>query len=369
MGDGITFVGMDTHKVAIQICMYVPGQEKPVEWEIPHETGAVRRMVKRILKAAPGEVTACYEAGPCGYALQRTLKELGMPCEVVAPSLIPVKPGDRIKTDRRDARKLAELLRAGLLTTVHAPTKAEEAVRDLCRAREDAVEDLGRARHRLVKLLLRRGLIWEGRAWTLKHGVWVRGLKWETPEEEAVVADYLLGIEQLQERIKTLEAKLEICVAQEPYREPVAWLRCMRGIDTVTAITIVAELHDFRRFHSPRELMAYLGLVPSEYSSGESHHRGSITKAGNSHVRKVLIEASWHNRHSFQVGTALKARRKGQPAKIVAIADKAGQRLNRRFSRLVARGKPVCKVVTAIARELAGFIWAMLYPRALEKAV
>jgi transposase len=369
MKDGITFVGLDTHKAMIQACMYVPGREAPLEWELPHEAGALRRMVKKILKEAPGEVKACYEAGPCGYALQRTLKELGMPCEVVAPSLIPMKPGDRIKTDRRDARKLAELLRAGLLTAVHAPTKEEEAVRDLCRAREDAVEDLGRARHRLGKLLLRRGLIWEGTAWTQKHWAWIRGLKWETPEEEAVVADYQLGIEQVQERLKTLEAKLEICVSKEPYREPVAWLRCMRGINTVTAVTIVAELHDFRRFHSPRELMAYLGLVPSEHSSGEDRRRGGITKAGNSHVRRVLIEASWHYRHPYRIGAALKERRSGQPTQIVAVADKAGQRLSRRFHRLGARGKPVCKIVTAVARELAGFVWAMLYPRAVGKAI
>ena len=369
MKDRITFVGMDTHKAMIQVCMYVPEREKAVEWEIPHEAGAVRRMVKKVLKEAPGEVRSCYEAGPCGYALQRTLKDLGMSCDVVAPSLIPVKPGDRIKTDRRDARKLAELLRAGMLTAVHPPTKAEEAVRDLCRAREDVVEDLGRARHRLAKLLLRRGWIWEGTAWTQKHSAWIRGLKWETPEEEAVVADYLLGIDQLQERLRTLEMKLETCVAKEPYREPVAWLRCMRGIDTVTAVTIVAELHDFRRFHSPRELMGYLGLVPSENSSGEGHRRGSITKAGNSHVRRVLIESSWHYRHPYQIGAALRERRKGQPASILAIADKAGQRLSRRFYRLGARGKPMCKIVTAVARELAGFIWAMLYPRAAKLAL
>jgi transposase len=367
MKDRSTFVGLDTHKAMIQVCVFVPEREKPIEWEIPHEAGAIRRMAKKILREACGAVKSCYEAGPCGYALQRTLMDLGVSCDVVAPSLIPVKPGERIKTDRRDARKLAELLRAGLLTTVHPPTKAEEAVRDLCRAREDVLEDLGRARHRLAKLLLRRGLIWEGAAWTQRHAAWVRGLKWETPEDEAVVADYLLGIEQLQERMKTLEGKLEIAVSKDPYREPVAWLRCLRGIDTVTAVTIVAELHDFRRFHSPRELMAYLGLVPSEHSSGEGHRRGSITKAGNSHVRRVLIEASWHYRHPYRVGAALKERRKGQPAHVVTIADKAGQRLNRRFFRLGARGKPACKIVTAVARELAGFVWAMLYPRALQK--
>lgn len=369
MRNRTTFVGLDAHKATIQVTMLVPDQ-KPVEWQIQNEPAAIRRLAKRLLKEGTPELATCYEAGPCGYSLQRQLRSLGVACEVVAPSLIPVKPGDRIKTDRRDARKLAELLRADLLTEVHPPTPEEEAVRDLCRAREDVTEDYLRSRHRLGKMLLRRGIVWgEGKkAWTVPHRVWLRSLRWEHEADQAVFDDYLLAVEQAEERIKSLDAKLDTQAQREPYREPVAWLRCFRGIDTVTALTVVAELHDFRRFGSPRELMAYLGLVPSEYSSSESRRQGSITKAGNSHVRRVLVEAAWHYRRPWLPGYTLKKRRVGQPLQIIALADKAGQRLHRRFVRLSARGKPTCKTVIAVARELVGFIWAALYPRAIKSA-
>jgi len=271
MGATITVVGLDTAKATVHVAMLLPGTPQAVEWQVANEPTAIRRMVKKVQQQTPGEVRFCYEAGPCGYALQRQLHALGVPCDVVAPSLIPVKPGERIKTDRRDARKLAELLRAGLLTPVHPPTAAEEAIRDLCRCREDGQEDLQRARHRLAKFLLRRGLIWRGgkKAWTRSHRQWVRGLRFEELADRAVVASYLLAIEQLEERQRTLDAELERCAQEAPYREPVGWLRCFRGIDTVTAMTLLAELHDFRRFTTPRALMAYLGLVPSEYSSRE----------------------------------------------------------------------------------------------------
>jgi transposase len=366
MREGNTFVGLDAHKKTIQVCMLLPDQP-PVEWQVANEGGAIRRMAKRIRREARGDIVSCYEAGPCGYSLQRQLNELKMKCQVVAPSLIPVKPGDRIKTDRRDARKLAGLLRAGLLTEVHPPTKEEESVRDLCRAREDVVEDLQRCRHRLVKLLLRRGVIWDGKAWTQTHRTWLRSLNFEREADTTVLADYLLAIEQAEARLRTLEDALEICAAREPYKRPVAWLRCFRGISTITALTIVAELHDFRRFESARELMAYLGLVPSEYSSSESRHQGSITKAGNCHVRRVLIETAWHYRHPFRIGPTLSKRREGQPAEIIAITDKAGQRLHRRFHKMTMRGKPPCKIAVAIARELAGFIWAVLHTEVTKR--
>lgn len=274
---------------------------------------------------------------------------------------MPRKPGDRIKTDKRDARKLAELLRAGLLTEVRPPTPAEEAVRDLCRARDDAREDVQRARHRLGKLLLRRGLHYAGRKnWTKAHRQWMTTIEWEHAAERAVVDDYLLAIEQVESRLMELDARLAETAQTDPYREPVAWLRCFRGIDTLTAMLILAELHDFRRFPNARALMAYLGLVPSEDSTGNRHRRGRITKTGNSVVRRVLIETSWHYQHRAGVGPALAGRRKGQPARVIAIADKAQQRLCRRFRRLLAEHKPAPKVAVAVARELAGFIWAAL---------
>jgi len=360
MEEGITFVGQDAHKVAISLSALFPGREA-VTLACGNEKSAVQRMVKKIQRQARGEVRMCYEAGPCGYALQRWIEECGVKCVVVAPSLIPHKPGDRIKTDRRDAKKLAELYRAGLLTEVHPPSERDEAVRDLCRAREDAHEDLVRARHRLSKLLLRRGWIWhEGKkAWGQGHRLWIRSLRLECPEDQLVLDDYLLAIEQVEARLKTLDDEIERVSLEERFAPVVKALRCFRGIDTLTAMSLVAELHDFMRFDSARGLMAFLGLVPSEHSSGGKEQRGEITKAGNSHVRRLLIEAAWHYRHRPSV-TSLKKRRDGQSPEVIALADKAMTRLNRRFNRLLQRGKARPKVVVAIARELTGFVWAAM---------
>jgi transposase len=363
---GITFVGMDAHKKAINVAMLLPGSRSPVEWVVVNEPAAVKRLVRKIRREAPGEVRTCYEAGPLGYSLQRQIvsdKSAGLVCEVIAPSLIPVKPGERVKTDRRDARKLAFCLRNGDLTEVHPPTEAEEAVRDLTRCREDAKEDLMSARHRLSKWLLRRGLVHgvTKKAWTQAHRRWLRGLTFDHEADQAVFDDYLLGVEHLEERILTLDTKVSSLAQQDPYREPVGWLRCFRGIDVVTAMTLVAELHDFRRFESPRQMMAYLGLTPRVHQSSDKCRLGSITKAGNSHARRVLVETSWHYRHQPGVGKALRLRRQGQPARVIALADKAQQRLNRRYRRLTERGKPVNKAIVAVARELVGFVWAALH--------
>ncbi len=362
MGKATTYVGMDVHQKDIAVAMLVPGSRRAVEWTVANEGRAVKRLVRKLKREGAGKVESVYEAGPCGYAVQRQLAAEGVVCRVVAPSLIPVKPGERVKTDRRDARKLAELARAGLLTEVHAPTPEQEAVRDLCRCREDAREDLLRARHRLSKMLLRRG--WRygaGRAWTGRHRAWLRGLRFEYPAEQVVFDDYLMAIELLEQRLRGLDRTLEEISRTEPYVERVGWLRCFRGIDTITAMTILAELHDFRRFTSARRLMAYLGLVPGEHSSGESTRRGGLTKAGNAHVRRVLIEAAWHYRHRPAVGAPLRRRRQGQPTAMIALADRAQQRLYRRWGRLVlGRGKPTPKAVAALARELVGFLWAAL---------
>lgn len=365
MAEVITFVGMDAHKEWIKVAALLPGATKPVEWQVANEKAAVRRMVRKAQRLSSGEVRFCYEAGPCGYALQRWIEEAGAVCVVVAPSLIPRKPGDRIKTDRRDARKLAELYRAGLLTEVHAPTAADEAARDLCRAREDAQEDLMRCRHRLSKMLLRRGWTWHGtkRAWSQAHRLWLRSLRLEHEADQAVLEDYLLAIEQLEQRLPWLEQRIEQLSQQPAYAEAVAALRCFRGIDTITAMGLVTELHDFMRFLSARGLMAFLGLVPSEHSSGESERRGGITKAGNRHARRLLIEAAWHYRHRPNPAN-LKHRRQGQPPHVVALADKAMLRLHRRFNRMLEKGKPRPKIVVAVARELTGFIWAALRPKA-----
>jgi transposase len=360
MEEVITYVGIDAHKRELHVAMLIGTAATPVTWIAENEPKAIDRLHRKLERDAPGPVRVCYEAGPCGYALQRQLTKGRVSCVVIAPALMPRKPGDRVKTDKRDARKLAELFRAGLLTTVQPPTPAEEAVRDLARARDDARDDVQRARHRLGKLLLRRGLHYAGKNWTKAHRQWIKTIHWEHAAERAVVDDYLLAIDQVESRLVELDVQLTETAQTEPYREPVGWLRCFRGIDTLTAMLILAELHDFRRFPSARALMAYLGLVPSEDSSGERHRRGRITKTGNTLVRRVLIEASWHYQHRPGVGPGLAGRRKGQPARVIAIADKAQQRLCRRFRQLKAKDKLPTKVVVAVARELAGFIWAAL---------
>lgn len=361
MKERTTFVGLDAHKEAISVAVLLPGQDKAIEWQCANEATSVRRMLRKIQKQAPAEVHYCYEAGPCGYALQRWMRSAGAKCIVVAPSLIPRKPGERIKTDRRDARKLGALLRAGLLTEVHPPTPEDEAGRDLCRAREDAHQDLVRCRHRLSKMLLRRGRVWTGgkRAWSQGHRLWLRSLRFQSWPDQAVLDQYLLAIEQVEQRLQTLEQRIAVLAEQPRYSQAVGALRCFRGVDTVTAMSLVAELHSFMRFESARGLMAFLGLVPSEHSSGSRKQRGAITKAGNGHVRRLLIEAAWHYRHRPSV-RSLAARRHGQPARVIAIADRAMTRLHRRFTRLAERGKPRPKVAVAVARELAGFVWATL---------
>jgi transposase len=357
-----TYVGIDAHKKDLFVAMLIGSESKPVTWQLANEPNAVRRLVRKLERESPGPVQVFYEAGPCGYALQRQVTTSRVSCDVVAPALIPRKPGERVKTNRRDARKLAELGRAGLLTAVQPPTPEDEAVRDLARARDDAREDRQRCRHRLGKLLLRRGLHYSGRNWTRAHRQWIDALTWAQPAERVVVDDYLLAIDHVEARLIELDARLTDIAQQDPYREPVAWLRCFRGIDTLTAMLILAELHDFRRFQSPRALMAYLGLVPGEDSSGEKHRRGRITRTGNALVRRLLVEAAWHYQHRAGVGVALARRRKGQPGRVVAIADKAQQRLCRRFRKLAAEHKPAPKIAVAIARELAGFVWAALQP-------
>ena len=357
-----TYVGIDAHKKDLFLAMLVGTEAAPVSWTAPNEPKAVKRLVRKLERAAPGPVRVFYEAGPCGYALQRQVTTSRVSCEVVAPALIPRKPGERVKTNRRDARKLAELGRAGLLTAVQPPTPEDEAVRDLARARDDAREDLQRCRHRLGKLLLRRGLHFAGRNWTRAHRQWIESLTWAHAAEQVVVDDYLLAIDHTETRLVELDRQLAQIAEREPYREPVGWLRCFRGIDTLTAMLILAELHDFRRFASAPALMAYLGLVPGEDSSGEKHRRGPITRTGNALVRRLLVETAWHYQHRPGVGVTLTRRRKGQPSRVIAIADKAQQRLCRRFRKLAAEHKPAPKIAVAIARELAGFLWAALQP-------
>jgi len=366
MSKGITYVGLDAHQETIVAAVLLPRRKRAEVTKLGNNGAAIRRVVRKLRERAPGRVVACYEAGPMGFHLQRQLARLGVECVVVAPSLVPAKPGERVKTDRRDAVKLAELLRAELLTEVRPPTEQEEAVRDLCRAREDAKKDLTAAKHRLTNFLLRRGLRCASTAWRQQWWTWLRGLELEQGADRFVLESYVAAVEQAEERATALEAKIAELSEEEPYVEAVGRLRCFRGIDTVTAMTIVTELHGFERFHHPRQLMAYLGLTPSEYSSGDKTSRGGITKAGNNHARRVLIEAAWHCRHRPVVGHALKRRREGQSPSAVAIADRAMRRLHKRWTALVFRGKSTPKATTAVARELVGFIWASMQEARIE---
>lgn len=364
MSESITWVGLDVHKKFIQVAVLLPGQEQFEEWRVDRpDNAAAKRLAKRLVKMAPGEVRCCYEAGPCGYWLKRVMeKSAPLVCEVIAPSLIPRTSSDRIKTDRRDARKLAKHLRGGNLTEVRPPTEEEESARDLCRMRDDVRRDVTRWRQRLSKWLLRRGHHFPGKAgnWTQAHRRWMRSLKFDDAVSQTVLNEHLVALKEVEERLKQLTQAVDELAGTEPYAGPVSWLRAFHGIDTLTAISLIVELHGFRRFNSPRQLSSYLGLVPSEQSSGGKRRGGGITKTGNSHARRLLIEASWHYRGLFKEGSPLRKRREGVPAEIVQVARKAHRRLAKRRTRLDARGMHRNKVNAAVARELSGFIWAVL---------
>jgi len=312
------------------------------------------------LKALPGQVRAVYEAGPTGFALARTARAAGVELMVCAPGAIPRQPGDRIKTDTRDALKLARLHAAGQLRPVVVPAPELEALRDLVRAREDLRGDLMRARHRIGKLLLRHGLIWAGpgETWATGHLRWLSKVRFEQPLLEVVFGEYLAHHEVLLARRERLDGLILEQSTQGPWAPTVARLRCLRGIDTLTAVGLVAEIGEIAVFAHPKYLASYLGLVPSEHSSGSKRRQGSITKAGSAHARRLLVEAAWHYRRAPSVSLTLKRRQKGQPPAAIEVAWRAQLRLHRRWAHLdTARAKKRTTVAVAIARELACFVW------------
>ncbi|HTT40405.1 MAG TPA: IS110 family transposase [Burkholderiales bacterium] len=363
MEKGTTYVALDDSKRKIVAGILRAGDTEPVLREIPNEPTLIRRLFSRLKREAP--VSACYEAGVSGYDLYRQLTALGVACQVMAPALTPRRPGQRIKTDRRDAGKLVRLFRAGELTPIHVPDEAEEAVRDLVRCRDDVRRDVLRWRHRLLKLLARHGRVYlAGKHWTHPHWQWIRAQHFDLPALQRAFEATLFALEQALTRLAELDHELTAIAQRAPYQEPVGWLRCFRGIDTLSAMILLAEIVDFQRFHRPRQLMAYLGLVPSEYSSGDTQRRGTLTKAGNTHVRRALIEAAWHYRHRPMLSPALRARSQGQPPEVLTQAWRAQQRLHRRYRHLINHGKRPPVVVAAVARELVGFLWAtMTRPR------
>lgn len=364
MAQVTTFVGLDVHKKGIVAAVAMAGEGAPrVVGSIPNEAEAVAKLMRRVGNAR--DMLVCYEAGPCGYGLQGQLSSLGVICIVVAPSLIPRKAGDRVKTDRRDALKLARLLRAGELTAVWTPDPAQEALRDLTRARQAAKEDLHRVRQRISKMLLRLGIERPPemkRRWTQKHEHWLAGLTFDSVEQALVWRWLLEAMRQGKEAVRRLEGAFAEAAARGEYTELIAGLQCLRGVGLVTAVTWVAELGDVvGRFPLPRSLMGYSGLGVKEWSSGGRERRGGITKTGNSHVRFVTVEAGWHYRHRPGGSKAVLRRRQGQPEAVVAIAEKAELRLHDRYWHLLRKGKAEVCAVTAVARELLGFVWAIAY--------
>ena len=355
------YVGLDVHAETIAVAVADVDGEVRSLGTIPNRPESVRRLVKKL--GAPGEVRACYEAGPTGYVLFWQLAQLGVACEVIAPTLMPMKAGDRVKTDRRDAERLARSYRSGDLTAIWVPDAAHEALRDLVRARESAKKDQLRARHRLGKFLLRHGQrAPEGvKAWTLRHTAWIKQLRFDQVAAQETLRDYFHEVEHASERILRLESALDHVVEQVPVkmRAVIDGLQALRGVAKLTAVTIVAEVGTLSRFARPKLLMGYSGAVPSERSSGERVRRGAITKTGNAHLRRVIGEAAWTYLRPPTLGPPLRRRQEGLDDEVKAIAWKAQHRLYNRYRRLVSRGKSKQLAITAIARELLGFIWAI----------
>jgi len=365
MDEGIKFfVGLDVHKDTIAAGVAETGRTPArLVGNLPHDVGKLRKLLTRY--GDPAQVHVVYEAGPTGYGLQRELSRRGYRCEVIAPSLIPKRAGDRIKTDRRDCLRLAELARAGELRSVWIPDPADEAIRDLARAREDAVNARTQVRQQLKAFLLRHEVRYPQRtSWSKTFYRWLATLSFEGAGAQTAFTEYWQAVTIADERVARLTQALVASIAGWRFESVVQALLALRGIDQVSAIGLVAEIGDIGRFAHPRQLMAYLGLVPSEYSTGERVTRGSITKTGNAHARRLLTEAAWNYRFQPRIGYRAQRRAEELPQALRDIAWKAQQRLSGRFARLRARGVQINKVCVAVARELAGFVWAIATARA-----
>jgi transposase len=360
MTDCITWVGMDDSASKINIAVFRGQETTPREEAVfVNDSTGLGRLAKR-LKSFPGDVRGVYEAGINGYHLYRYLAKHGICCDIAAPSLTPRRTGRRVKTDKLDAKALAKLYRAGELTSIVIPEKEQESLRDLMRAREDALEDQQRARHRLSRFVMRRGMRYlGGKNWSLGHQKWIKGIRFEDERDQMVLEEYRLAVEEQTERLKKYQEKIEEIAKQPTYQKRVSYLMALKGIQVLTAMTIIAEALDLRRFTDAPAFMAAIGVIPSEESSGEIERRGSITKTGNSHIRRVMIESAWHYQHCSVAGKTLKKRREGLPAEVLEIARKCDQRLSKKFRHMVNRGKDRRKTAVAVSRELAGFVWAM----------
>jgi transposase len=359
--DSEIYVGLDTSKLKVSVALAAAGRQGEVRFfgDIDSTPEAVERLVRKLAKRHR-RLCFAYEAGPTGYGLQRQIVALGHDCVVVAPSLIPRRPGERVKTNRRDALTLAKLHRAGELTPVWVPDPGHEAIRELVRAREAAMEDLRAKRQHLQSFLLRHGRVFTGRsAWSRAHTRWLCELRFEHPAQYLVMAEYRQAIADAEQRLERMSEQVANVVPSWSLAPVIAAYQAMRGVAFLTAVTLVAEIGDVRRFETPRQLMAYLGLVPSESSTGEQVRRGGITKAGNSRARRVLIEGAWTYRFPARKSRLLQERQANLPKAVCDIAWKAQLRLCSRYRKLMARGKRQGVVVAAIAREMAAFLWAI----------
>lgn len=361
MGKSIRFVGLDVHAETIAVAVAESRDQVRSLGIIPNRAEAIRRLLGKLGDLSTLKV--CYEAGPTGYALYWQLTKLGIHCEVIAPSLVPTKAGERIKTDRRDAEKLARSYRSGDLTAVWVPDAKHEAIRDLVRAREAAKEDQLRAKHRLGKYLLRYGArAPDGcRSWTAAWWQWLRGLRFDHAEQDTTLVELVLEVDHQAQRIERLDGAIDRAIndAPEHLRALVDALQALRGVAKITAVTLATEFGTFSRFEKAAQVMSYTGMVPSEHSSGPRSRRGAITKTGNSHLRRVLVEAAWHYRHRPRLSQRQKELQMALAPKVAAAAWRAQERLYRRYWALANKSKPTGKIVTAVARELVGFVWAI----------
>jgi transposase len=360
MRDCITWVGIDDAADRLDIAAFCGNEGLPRhEFQVVNDAQGLGKLIKK-LNSMPGEVRCVYEAGVNGYHLYRTFQKHGIACDVAAPALTPRKPGDRVKTNKIDARKLAIQHRSGDLTTITVPKEEQEAVRDLMRAREDALEDLQRTRRRLGGFLLRRGLRYRaGKPWTAGHLKWLKGLSFEHEHIQQTLDEYRLVLDEATERLKRFEVRVEQAAEKEPYKKLVGFLMALRGVKVITAMTIIAESVDLKRYLNAPGYMDAIGLVPSEFSTGDKRRQGPITKTGNAHLRRVLVESAWHYRWAPGLSKAMRKRRKDSPPDILAIVRKADQRLYKKYTGLVNKGKSNKIAAVAVARELAGFIWAI----------
>lgn len=356
----VYYVGLDVHKETVDISVFLNSRQEP-EFE-KKMNNDYRKIISQMRKLQEtGDVTVCYEAGCMGFTLKRAFDEAGIECRIVSPGKLPRKPGDRIKTDKRDARILAKTLRSGEAEGIYIPTVEDEAARDYIRARDDVKQELKRVKQQLLKFLLRLGHEYETKVyWTGKHRQWMKGLTFSQGLHHETFETYYTRMLEIEERLVLMESKIIEIAQSEKYRGSVNLLRCFKGIDYLVALAIVSEIGDFKRFPNAESFMAYLGLVPREYSSGDKRRQGGITKSGNGHLRRLLVEASWHYRYQSPPSKRLTSRRIGQSIEVIAYADKALRRLQKKFTKMLLKGKSKNVSVIAVSRELAGFIWGVM---------